>query len=74
MADYCEVNWNAEFVHAYEAAETRKRQQEQRQSYWQDHGQGPFGGTAQDPREFFQQVSQPLGFAWFYDPRFWGRF
>jgi hypothetical protein len=56
LADYCEVNWNAEFVHAYEAAETRKRQQEQRQSYWQDHGHGPFGGAAQDPREFFQQV------------------
>lgn len=72
LADYCEVNWNAEFVHAYEAAETRKRQQEQRQSYWQDHGHGPFGGTAQDPREFFQQV-RGRGSAWLYDLRFGGR-
>lgn len=55
-ADYCEVNWNAEFVQAYEAEETRRRQQEQRQSYWQDHGHGPFGGPTQDPREYFQQV------------------
>lgn len=54
LPEYCEVDWNAEFVHAYEAGETRRRQQEQRQSYWQDHGQGPFGG--QDPQEFFQQV------------------
>jgi hypothetical protein len=48
-------------VHAYEAGETRRRQQEQRQSYWQDHGQGPFGSTTQDPREFFQQVCGQAG-------------
>jgi hypothetical protein len=54
LPGYCEVDWNAVFVHAYEAGETRRRQQEQRQSYWQDHNQGPFGG--QDPQEFFQQV------------------
>ena len=59
VTEYCEVDWNAEFVHAYEAGETRRRQQEQRQSYRQDHGQGPFGGAAQDPREFIQQVTGP---------------
>lgn len=53
-ADFCEVDWNAEFVHAYGAQETRKREQEQRQSYWQDHRHGAF--KAQDPREFFEQV------------------
>lgn len=70
--DYCEVDWNADFVHAFEAEETRRRQQEQRQSFWQQQQdnqrqqqqrqqqrqqrqqRGP--QTAQDPREFFEQV------------------
>lgn len=62
--DYCEVDWNASFVHAFEAAETRRRKQEQQQSYRQAHGHGPFAGGAADPREFFEQFMRDP-FSWF---------